>query len=94
MICLDFHVHEEREMPLVWQERYHNHGLSFGQNRAAGGGGERGCDVQRYTIEDKRSKGLPEATFTIINDYYDTLPDAPPQTEEYYKWEQVIFTCE
>ncbi|KAF2354546.1 Bromodomain [Trinorchestia longiramus] len=50
------------------------------------GVGERGCDVQRYTIEDKRTKGLPEANFTIIEDYYDKLPDAPPLTDEYYRF--------
>lgn len=56
------------------------------QNRSAGGTTvERGCDVQRYTIEDKKSKGLPEASFTIISDYYNNLPDAPLQTDEYFK---------
>uniref|UniRef100_A0A2P2I9J7 Peregrin-like n=1 Tax=Hirondellea gigas TaxID=1518452 RepID=A0A2P2I9J7_9CRUS len=47
---------------------------------------DRGIDVQRYTIEDKKSKGLPEASFTIIQDYYDKLPDAPPLTDTYYKF--------
>ena len=47
---------------------------------------DKGCDIQKYTIEDKKGKGLPEASFTIIEDYYDNLPDVPLQTDEYYKW--------
>lgn len=59
------------------------------QNRA-GGTSDRGCDVQRYTIEDKRNKALPEASFIIIEDYYDRLPDIAPRAHEYFKWVSVL----
>ncbi|XP_042204768.1 peregrin-like isoform X4 [Homarus americanus] len=47
---------------------------------------DRGVDVQRYTIEEKKSNKLPEASFRIIEDYYKNLPDAPPQPSNYYRF--------
>ncbi|XP_069950430.1 peregrin isoform X4 [Cherax quadricarinatus] len=47
---------------------------------------DRGVDVQRYTIEEKKSNKLPEASFRVIEDYYKNLPDAPPQPSNYYRF--------
>ena len=43
-------------------------------------------DVQRYTIEEKKTNKLPEASFRIIEDYYKSLPDAPPQPSNYHRF--------
>ncbi|XP_063845225.1 bromodomain-containing protein 1-like isoform X2 [Scylla paramamosain] len=47
---------------------------------------DRGVDVQRYTIEEKKTNKLPEASFRIIEDYYKSLPDAPPQPSNYHRF--------
>ncbi|XP_045615896.1 peregrin isoform X4 [Procambarus clarkii] len=47
---------------------------------------DRGVDVQRYTIEEKKTNKLPEASFRIIEDYYKNLPDAPQQPSNYYRF--------
>lgn len=47
---------------------------------------DRGIDVQRYTIEEKKTNKLPEAAFRIIEDYYKNLPDAPPQPTNYHRF--------
>lgn len=47
-------------------------------------------DVQRYTIEEKKTNKLPEASFRIIEDYYKSLPDAPPQPSNYHRFVGVV----
>ncbi|XP_064081395.1 bromodomain-containing protein 1-like isoform X3 [Macrobrachium nipponense] len=47
---------------------------------------DRGVDVQRYTIEDKKTNKLPEASFRVIEDYYKNLPDAPPLPSNYHRF--------
>ena len=52
---------------------------------------EKGVDVQRYTIEDKKGNKLPEAAYTILDQYYENLPDAPKQSESYYRYIKFTF---
>ncbi|ROT72565.1 putative Bromodomain and PHD finger-containing protein [Penaeus vannamei] len=54
--------------------------------KARTGDKDRGVDVQRYTIEEKKSNKLPEASFSVIEDYYKNLPDAPPQPSNYHRF--------
>ncbi|KAK4301931.1 hypothetical protein Pmani_025958 [Petrolisthes manimaculis] len=54
--------------------------------KARTGDKDRGIDVQRYTIEERKTNKLPEASFRIIEDYYKNLPDAPPQPSNYYRF--------
>lgn len=54
--------------------------------QARTGDKDRGVDVQRYTIEEKKSNKLPEASFSVIEDYYKNLPDAPPQPSNYHRY--------
>lgn len=54
--------------------------------KARTGDKDRGVDVQRYTIEEKKTNKLPEASYRIIEDYYKNLPDAPPQPSNYYRF--------